>query len=780
MDSPQFSRKDPAVAMTPGTCRRFIGRVGALAVALGIGTAIAYSPGPAIADDAHSPDTSATASDAAGTRDTSSATGGSADTAASDGLGQRGEIAGGSGGDKGTTPDEEDDQDDQVAEAGEDDQNAEAGQDDPNAEAGETHAGAEVEPGSALLNERYEAPSRQSTGGPTTRGGQAPSTMSAVPTPPAADDSLTRERTPTLDTAPQPQSPELAAVAVTPTAYGTTTLMRSAPSAATMATVLSAPPAATTATTRINGLVTSVLSALGFGPQAALGPTTPPQPPLLWAILGWVRREIGHTIVPSASSTGAPVAALVAENVTAQAVSPLATPEQLAAERLAAQTVNTLPVVLMKVILRQQFLAAARNLYPDDIDEDNMRALDRAVDEYAMAAAFQQQLLDSMNPKFVTQVAPPHIWFGQSVPGSRILYDNPDTIYRFTGVNGASQYVITGRFPDYSAAGRPADVTFSVLEGLAGTTSSILTADDLEVNDDGTFTITVSTEPANGRPNHLQLTSGSTIIAARDTLGDWNSEVPMSLSITRVGGPPDSLFAQFGGFAFLGQFVSGNPLLTTLVSLVPPLPYMPPILRGVFTAVILVVRGASEQAKYMALGTNDPKTGEPREANVVSQPASNAEFLANQLQSNGHYQLNDDEALVLTIDPGDADYFIVPTYNIWTITDDYWNQQTSLNKEQVVRNDDGTYTVVISPTDPGVANWVSTGGLNQGTIAIRFQDLPDDSTNTPRIVDQRVVSHEALRDLLPPDDFVTDDERAVQLALRKAGFDKRWAPYPQT
>jgi Protein of unknown function (DUF1214) len=767
------------VATTPTTYQRCIGRVGALAVALGIGTAIAYSPGPAIADDAHSPDASANASDATGTRDTSSAAGGSADTAPSDGAGERGEVTVGSDGDDGTTADGKDEED--WADE-EDDQDAEAGDDET--EAGETHAGAEVEPGSALPNDRYEPPNRQPTGEPTTRDGQARSTIPAVPTPLAADDSLAGERIPAVGTAPQPQLPEPAAVAVVPTLYGTTTLMRSAPSSATMSTALSAAmstgPAATTAATRINGLITSVLSALGFGPQAAYGPTTPPQPPLLWAMLGWVRREIGHTIAPSTPSTGAPVAALVAENVTVEAVSPLATPEQLAAERLATQTLNTLPVALMKVILRQQFLAAARNLYPNGIDEANMRALDRAVDEYAMAAAFQQQLLDSMNPEFVTQVAPPHIWFGQSVPGSRILYDNPDTIYRFTGVNGASQYVITGRFHDYSAAGRPADVTFSVLEGLAGTTSSILTADDLEVNDDGTFTITVSTEPANGRPNHLQLTPGSTIIAARDTLGDWTSEVPLSLSITRVGGPPNSLFAQIGGFAFLGQFVSGNPLLTTLVSLVPPLPYMPPILRGVFTAVILVVRGASEQAKYMALATDDPKTGAPREANVMSQPASNAEFLANQLQSNGHYQLNDDEALVLTIDPGDANYFVVPTYNIWTITDDYWNQQTSLNKEQAVRNDDGTYTVVISPTDPGVANWVSTGGLNQGTLAIRFQDLPDDSTNPSRIVDQRVVSHEALRDLLPPDDFVTDDERAAQLALRKAGFDQRWAPYPQT
>ena len=89
----------------------------------------------------------------------------------------------------------------------------------------------------------------------------------------------------------------------------------------------------------------------------------------------------------------------------------------------------------------------------------------------------------------------------------------------------------------------------------------------------------------------------------------------------------------------------------------------------------------------MGLATTDPVTGQPRDPNVVSQPSSNAEFLANQLQSNGYFQLGDDEALVLTIDPGNAGYFIVPVYNDWTITDNYWDQQTSLNNAQAEAND---------------------------------------------------------------------------------------------
>ncbi|ODQ92542.1 DUF1214 domain-containing protein [Mycolicibacterium flavescens] len=706
------------MATTPNSYARFVGRVGALAVALGVGAAVATTPGFAVADDTGADTSEAADAGAAGT-----------DTSPDSVVG-------------GNLSDNDDAGEDEEEEAEDDESEDDEALDD------------EALDDTAEDDEPVEPKKNDDDPAPVKRTGDRE---------PAVTFSGNVSRT--TETTPEPTPDPVEDIA---TDLGAPVEEESPVAEAAVAPVTSEPPA-TAAVTAVPTVVGSMLSALGFGPLATQGPAVPtPSSPLLWAMLGFARREIGNT--PAESATATPTAAALV--VATETVSPLATPEQLAAERIAARTVRTLPVILMKMVLRQQFLAAAQRLYPDGIDAENMAALNRAVDEYAMGAAFQQQLLDSMNPKVVAQVAPPHVWFGQAVPGSRILYDNPDTIYRFMGVNGASEYVITGRFHDMTADGRPSDTTFSVLEGVGGTTSAILTADDLEVNEDGTFTITVSREPANGRRNHLQLTTGSTIIAARDTLGDWNSEVPVSLSIERVGGPPNSLFAQIGGFAFLGQFVSGNPLLTTLVSVVPPLPYMPPLLRGAFTAVILVVRGAAEQAKYMALATTDSDTGAPRPVNEIGQPASNAEFLANQLQSNGHFQLADDEVLVLTIDPGDAGYFIVPTYNIWTITDDYWSEPGSLNNEQAVRNADGTYTVVISPTDPGAANWVSTSGLNQGAIAIRFQDLGLDA---PRIVSQQVMSHEALRDHLPAAAFVTPEERAAQLALRQAGFDSRWS-----
>lgn len=498
--------------------------------------------------------------------------------------------------------------------------------------------------------------------------------------------------------------------------------------------------------------------------------------------LGATRREIG-----SAPSVVSPAVQETADRSTPQATpvaapSPLGTPQQLAAEQLAQRIAGSFPVQLARLFLKAGFHSAAQRQF-DRVggpDPENLRRLDAAVDAYAMGAAFQQQLLNSAEPSVVMQVAPPHTWYGQSVGASRILYDNPDTIYRFMGVNGASSYVIRGTFADLDNL--PADTSFSVLTGLTGNTAAVLTKDQLVIEPDGSFTITADASPAGGRTNHLQLTADTTLIATRNTLSDWARQAPMSLEITRVGGPPNSLFSQLGGFAIpgIGPAVVRNSALTTLVSLIPPLPYVPTLLRGTVTAVIMLL-GVQREETYMRVATTDPGTGERIDPNVLKDPARNAEFLATQLQSAGYFQLADDQALVITVRPGGAGYFVVPVTDDWTVTDDYWNVQTSLNNAQAVADDaDGTtYTLVLSPTDPGVANWVSTGGLNQGTISIRFQDLDPDPAILPE-VDARSVRLEDLPAELPSGTrWVTADERAAQLAARKAAYDLRFAPYPQ-
>lgn len=686
---------------------RFVGRIGALAVALGIGVAVASSPGIAFAAP----------SDAAGASSESHA---------------KSETSAKSDGDK-----------------------ADASK--PKKDKGAKRPGV-VNPGKKSSKrpaaqadvEKPSAAKDATDTGKTSEPDAKPATKKVTKTP--------------LVTAAQKQTK--AQVAATAKADAPASSVPRLHAVAPVA-ALGAPVAAATAA------VSHALSAVGLSgaANASGNPVAPLQNAALSALLGVTRRENASTSATT-SLAAAPSSLQTVPTV-------LGTSQQLAAERQAAAIVKTVPMQIMKAIIKFAFQLNAKQQYSQvgGPDQENLDQLNQAVDEYAQQAAMEYQLLNPMRPTVLEMVMPPHNWFGQSVTGTRILYDNPDTIYRMMAVNSTSTYVISGKF---GPGERPAETTFSVLTGLGGKTAAVLNAKDMQINPDGTFTVTVSSRPAEpGQTNHLQIPTDTTLIVARNTLSDWNTQDPMSLSIGRVSGPRNSLFAQIGGFDIpgLGPAVSGNPFLTNLVSLVPPLPVMPRFLQGLEASVILAL-GLRMEPQYMDVATKD-SSGKTKPPNVFTDPESNATFLSTQVQSPGYFQLSDDQALVLTIKPGDAGYFVVPVTNDWTITKNYWDQQTSLNIAQSVANADGSYTIVVSPTDPGVANWVSTGGLNQGTISIRFQDIDTTGTNMPKVSSQ-VVALSDLGTVLPAGTvYVTAAQRQAALDERKAGFDKRFAPYPQ-
>jgi hypothetical protein len=176
---------------------------------------------------------------------------------------------------------------------------------------------------------------------------------------------------------------------------------------------------------------------------------------------------------------------------------------------------------------------------------------------------------------------------------------------------------------------------------------------------------------------------GTNQIVIRDTLGNW-TERPAYLEVTRVAGPepgPAKTYAQLVADA----------------------------------AALMITSGVN-----MYLPQLDPAIFQP--ANVLQPPIEIPGTLIGQRQSVGHFNLADGEALVVTITPGDAGYyFTIPVTDIWMKSPNYWDHQSSLNSEQAIANDDGTYTIVVSKTDPGIANWVDTVGLDVGTLFVRWQ-----------------------------------------------------------
>ena len=71
--------------------------------------------------------------------------------------------------------------------------------------------------------------------------------------------------------------------------------------------------------------------------------------------------------------------------------------------------------------------------------------------------------------------------------------------------------------------------------------------------------------------------------------------------------------------------------------------------------------------------------------------------------------------------PIGAKYLAVQLASGWLSSLDYLHHTASLNLSQATPNPDGTLPLVVAPKDPGVANWLDTTGLHEGTLFVRWQ-----------------------------------------------------------
>lgn len=334
----------------------------------------------------------------------------------------------------------------------------------------------------------------------------------------------------------------------------------------------------------------------------------------------------------------------------------------------------------------------------------------------------------------------PHITFvgrpGRTVHGTYTLApkgidENPDSVYRVIPMDGASTYVIRGR----AAKDRPVVNDFSVLSD-AWITAGNLPGSDLKVDADGKFTIVVGPDPANGQPNHIQTKPDANYMTIRDTLSDWAHQRPNALTVERIAGPPE------------------GPLLNHAQKL---------------EKVLTKVR------RYFAETVKGHARILGRPANVFVQPEIKATdgMLITQAYSLGHFQLDKDQALVLTIHPGTAKYMTVPVSNLWGTTMDPVHHLSSRNLDQVKKNPNGSFTVVVAQVDPGLENWIDTEGLSEGMLFLRWAAIADSSAGAPKpAVEAKVVSSADLASLGLGK--VDKAAREREVAQRARDYDLRW------
>ena len=404
---------------------------------------------------------------------------------------------------------------------------------------------------------------------------------------------------------------------------------------------------------------------------------------------------------------------------------PVATAEQHTHELAALELIE-------HPIVRAAFTQVAETWLGRAKASEAMRAVfEPAFEEVMFSAAIWSSNQDPLRPKVTTITRLEHEVDGRRIPGSRWGIDNPDTVYRVIPISGDERYEIRGSV----GAHRMTENYFTLWNQHMGTVD-VLDGRRMQVEDDGSYVITVDSEPAGGRPNHVQSSPEAHEFYIRDVLLDWGKDDPNHITVERLGGAPT------------------RPA---------------PTLDEQAEATAAVMAHFANFTGKLSYGMYKS----PENQFNLAWSADHTGGLRHQVYVAGRYVLADDEAFVVDVSDGGAEYFTVPLSNIWGTTLGILDRTGSLNKAQSVTNEDGTYTYVVAGSDPGVHNWIDTDGLSEGILTLRMAEFPEGGARPDLSARGRVVKLDRLAEEVPGLATITAAGRAEQLAERRAGYVRR-------
>ncbi|MFA5629905.1 MAG: hypothetical protein WC997_00220 [Porticoccaceae bacterium] len=363
---------------------------------------------------------------------------------------------------------------------------------------------------------------------------------------------------------------------------------------------------------------------------------------------------------------------------------------------------------------------------------DGKARIEAAVDELIFGVILTTITPDPAHPAIVWNETLPYTAAGIQVPGSRYAGDMPDRLYRNIVVDPSCRYELRGRLDgettlDFSIEALPGPANWG-LPPLA-----ILQSKDIVVGDDGSFTITLDASPPRGRINHLQLPPGTISLLVRDTLLQWDKQKPVVFDVHGLdeSAPLSS--------ASMVNHAADQLRQSAEVSM-----------------------GFYEAIWQRAANTLDPYVRD----------------LGWGIVAINRFQIADDEALVVILDPLSARYLSLQVDDLWLRSTDYVTHTSTLNNAQAKPNHDGTFTFVVAKRDPGYFNWIDTDGMNDGYLIGRWELLTHVTTGENAVREVRKVKLAELGAILPEDVFqVSPNERAAQIGARKTAYQLRLGKY---
>jgi hypothetical protein len=382
---------------------------------------------------------------------------------------------------------------------------------------------------------------------------------------------------------------------------------------------------------------------------------------------------------------------------------------------------------------RQLFLA---NPYAKE--PEGAKTLEDAAHQHLFSALQIVANSDPHHPEISMVFMYEHEVDGQVSPSS--LHgglENPDNVYRIIPITSECRYELHGT--RFSPA--PAQVTYELMDAIPGLGGigeqlGLLMDRDMALGADGSFVITLDSDPANGRKNHIQTNDKARALFIRDTLSDWNTQRADKLKIIKTAGPAKAALSE-------------DEMVALAAKLVP------------------------EYSKFWCDFPGMMREKLKFKTNAFDPPAKRTGgwgFIANT-----HFLIKDDEAFVFTAATENAPYHAVLIGNHWWIVPDCDHHSAAFNTSQSKVNADGTITYVIATRDPGVWNWIDTGGIHEGIIQVRWQGTGAEVTELPTAIrDAAVVKLADLKATLRPETaWVDAAARKAQLTDRHVSYVKR-------
>ena len=264
--------------------------------------------------------------------------------------------------------------------------------------------------------------------------------------------------------------------------------------------------------------------------------------------------------------------------------------------------------------------------------------------------------------------------------------DNPDAEYEFAQIDGRFDYQINGNLGNIRYLG----FTINAGQGMTPRRQAGYISDQmLDVDENGNFTILLAQEKPDEPGNWVQIPVDASGILVREYIADREVETLPTLQIKVMGDAP----------AFTPP--SDQELAASIIGTTYAFLRLTTLHRSVLPRLL-------DEQNYFIRATSEELGG------AISG--------ADNLYMIGSYQIGDDEALIVEVQPPDTRYWNLTLENRWHEIGDYLHRATSRTLEEVEYNEDGSVQFVISHEDPGHPNWLDTSGHAFGFMTFRWVD----------------------------------------------------------